>query len=266
MKKVKIILGAVLLTVCGLLLLSFIVTMCVGIVNHGNVIGSAICLIVIFLYIFYGELRKVPFLRAISLFLTVFLCLAALYTAVVSAFIISGMMNTPQRAVQAGTFSVSEPHTVIVLGCKANNGYPSRMLTARLNAAAEYLNENPEAVCILSGGQGADEIEPEAESMYRYMITLGIAESRLYKEEQSHNTEQNIAFSKRIIEEEGLSREVVIISESYHVYRGVRQAEKYGLNATAVAAAPTGVWWSLPSYWVREVFAISRDFVTELIS
>lgn len=264
MKKVKIVLGAVLLTVSGLLLLSFIVTMMAGIVNHGNVIGSIVCLSVMLLYIFYGELKKIPFLRTVSLCLTVFLCIAALYTGVVSVFIISGMMNTPQRAVQAGTFSASEPHTVIVLGCKANNGYPSRMLAARLNAAAEYLDENPEAVCILSGGQGADEIEPEAESMYRYIITLGIDESRLYKEEQSRNTEENIAFSKRIIEEEALSREVVIISESYHVFRGVRQAEKYGLNATAVSAAPTGVWWALPSYWVREVFALSRDFAAEV--
>lgn len=266
MKKVKSVLGAVLLTVSGLLLLSFIVTMLAGIVNHGNVIGSIICLAVILLYAFYGKLKTIPFLRTGAICLTAFLCLSALYTLFISLFIISGMTNTPQRAVQAGTFSASEPHTVIVLGCKANNGYPSRMLAARLNAAAEYLNENPEAVCILSGGQGADEIEPEAESMYRYMITLGIDKSRLYKEECSRNTEENIAFSKRIIEDEGLSREVVIISESYHVYRGVRQAEKYGLEATAVSAAPTGVWWALPSYWLREVFAISRDFAAELIS
>lgn len=265
MKKVKLIFGAVLLTVSGLLLLSFIVTMMAGIVNHGNVIGSIVCLIVIFLYKFYGEFREIPFLRTVSLCLTVFLCLSALYTAIVSVFIISGMMNTPQRAVQTGTFSATEPHTVIVLGCKANNGYPSRMLAARLNAAAEYLNENPEAVCILSGGQGADEIEPEAESMYRYIITLGIDKFRLYKEEQSRNTEENIAFSKRIIENENLSREVVIISESYHVFRGIRQAEKYGLNATAVSAAPAGVWWALPSYWVREVFAISRDFIADMV-
>lgn len=265
MNRLKKISGAALMTVSGLLLLSFALTMCAGIVNHGNVIGSVICLVVILLYKYYGKLKKVPFLRTASLCLTVFLCLAALYTAVASVFIISGMMNTPQRAVQAGTFSASEPHTVIVLGCKANNGYPSRMLKARLDAAAEYLNENPEAICILSGGQGADEIEPEAESMYRYIITLGIEESRLYKEEQSRNTAENIAFSKKVIENEGLPREVVIISESYHVSRGIYQAEKYGLNATAVSAPPTGVWWALPSYWLREVFAVSRDLVAELV-
>lgn len=265
MNKLKKISGAVLLTVSGLLLLSFLLTMCAGIVNHGNLIGSAICLAVILLYKFYGKLKKNRVLKTISICAAGFFSLAAVYTAVVSVFIISGMMNTPQRAVQAGTFSAARPHTVIVLGCKANNGVPSRMLAARLNAAVDYLNENPEAVCVLSGGQGADETEPEAESMYRYMTTHGIDGGILYKEERSRNTEENIAFSKQVIEDEGLPREVVIISESYHVFRGVCQAEKYGLNATAVPAPSTGVWWALPSYWLREVFAISRDVLAGLI-
>lgn len=264
MVKARKFFGAVLLIFSGLLLLSFAVTMCSGIVNHGNIIGSIVCLGVILLYIFYGKLTKIPFLRVAAPCLAIFFAVSAAYSVVISLFMFSGMMNTPQQAVQSGTFGASEPHTVIVLGCRAINGQPSRMLKARLDTAADYLREHPEAVCILSGGQGTDETEPEARTMYRYLITSGIDKAKIYTEEQSANTEENIIFSKKIIEKEDLPRSVVIISESYHVFRGVFQAEKNGLQAAAVSAPSTDVLWALPSYWVREIFAISRDFAAEL--
>lgn len=264
MAKARKFFGAVLLIFSGLLLLSFIITIGSGIVNHGNIIGSIVCLGVILLYIFYNKLTKISFLRVAAPCLAICFAISAAYSVVISAFMFLGMMNTPQQAVQSGTFGASEPHTVIVLGCRAINGEPSRMLKARLDAAADYLREHTEAVCILSGGQGADEIEPEAATMYRYLITNGIDKAKIYTEEQSTNTEENIVFSKKIIEKENLPRSVVIISESYHVFRGIYQAEKNGLQAAAVSAPPTDVWWALPSYWVREIFAISRDFAAEL--
>lgn len=264
MAKARKFFGAVLLIFSGLLLLSFAVTICSGIVNHGNIIGSTFCLGVILLYIFYGKLIKIPFLRVAAPCLAVLFAVSAAYSVAISLFMFSGMMNTPQQAVQSGTFGASEPHTVIVLGCKAINGQPSRMLKARLDTAADYLREHPEAVCILSGGQGTDETEPEARTMYKYLITNGIDETKIYTEEQSTSTEENIIFSKKIIEKEDLPRSVVIISESYHVFRGVFQAEKNGLQAAAVSAPSTNVLWALPSYWVREIFAISRDFAAEL--
>ncbi|MGN0577131.1 MAG: YdcF family protein [Ruminiclostridium sp.] len=262
MKKLLSAVKIITLVVCSLLTLSFGITMITGIVNHGNVIGIIICLAVIIGIIFYPKYKKITAIRRISYVLAGLFAVAAVYTVVISSFMFSGMMNTPDYAIETGTEGAKEPHTVIVLGCKTINGVPSIMLAARLDKAAEYLMENENAVCIVTGGQGGDEIEPEAETMERYLITKGIDKERIYKEDISENTTENILFAKDIIYEQNLPEQVVIISECYHVYRGVRQAKLAGLDASAVAADINPVTaYTLPSYWLREIFAISRDLI-----
>ncbi len=243
--------------------LSFVFTMLRNIVNHGNVIGTMGCLAVILSILLYRKYKTRRPVRIISRTVLILAGVFAVYCAVISAFMVSGMLNTPQKAFQAGTDGVREPETVIVLGCKTLNGAPSVMLAARLDTAAEYLSDNPHAVCVVTGGQGGDEIEPEAVSMERYLITKGINKERIYKEDKAKNTEENLKFSAEIIKNKQLPENVIIVSESYHVYRGARNAEKQGLKASALAA-PTNTLWALPSYWLREIFAISRDFAADL--
>lgn len=261
MKNFLMVIKIIVITVCIILSFSFIITMSRNIVNFGNVIGLIGCLAVILsitLYNLYSDKR------ALAITFKVILSLAgvfAVYCGIISSFIISGMTNTPEKAFAASTDGTAQRETVIVLGCKAINGQPSLMLAARLDKAAEYLLENPQAVCIVTGGQGSDEIEPEAISMHRYLITKGIEEDRIYTETNSRNTEQNILYAKEIINEQGLSENAIIVSEAYHVYRGTYNAEKLGLKAAALPASSQNTIWALPSYWLREIFAITRDYI-----
>ena len=55
--------------------------------------------------------------------------------------------------------------TVVVLGCKVNGEEPSLMLRRRLECAMEYLAENPQADCVVSGGMGDNESYTEAHVM-----------------------------------------------------------------------------------------------------
>ena len=264
MKKIINIFQIIVIILCNLLIVSFVFTMLRNIVNHGNVIGTIGCLIVITAIILYKKYNKNKKIRFVSRLVLIFAGIFAVYCAIVSSFMISGMMNTPRTAFSSGTDGTYEPETVIILGCKTINGNPSVMLAARLDKAAEYLAENPQAVCIVTGGKGSDEIEAEAVTMERYLITKGIDKTRIYKEDRATNTEENIKYSKEIIEKEKLPEHVIIVSESYHVYRGMRNAQKLGLNAAALPA-PTKTPWALPSYWLREIFAVSRDFAADLL-
>ena len=157
-------------TVCSLLLISFIFTILNGIVNHGNVIGSSVCLAVIFNTFIYRAYIKVKPVRIISGSLHILTIIIAAYSAVISALMIWGMTKAPEKAEGEAVPVMSESgtaytETVIVLGCKTINGAPSYMLQARLDKAIEYLEENPSAVCIVTGGQGDDDIEAEADTM-----------------------------------------------------------------------------------------------------
>ena len=46
---------------------------------------------------------------------------------------------------------------IIVLGAQVRADGPSKVLKHRLNTAIDYLEKNPETICIVSGGQGCNE-------------------------------------------------------------------------------------------------------------
>ena len=57
---------------------------------------------------------------------------------------------------------------IIVLGAQVRENGPSPVLKYRLDKAVEYLEENPDTICIVSGGQGKNEPWSEAEGMAQY--------------------------------------------------------------------------------------------------
>ncbi len=245
--------------VCVLLLITFLFTISLGQANAGSVTGSIFCIAVILLVIFYPFIRKKKPLRIAAIAVGICLTAFALYCGIIAAFMASEIRNSEERMVAVSSTGAPTPQTVIVLGCKATNGEPSQMLKLRLDKAAEYLDSHPHAVCIVTGGQGGDESEPEAISMHRYLVTKGISSDIIYIEDRAKNTTENIKYSSEIIRSEGLSDNVVIITEGYHLYRSVRQAKLAGYDAVGISPDPSTVLVTMPSYWLREVFAVSRD-------
>lgn len=140
---------------------------------------------------------------------------------------------------------------IIVLGAQVRENGPSRILQYRLDRAAEYLEENPETVCIVSGGQGYNEPFPEAEGMAEYLAGRGIEKSRLILESESGTTEENIRNSMEFIEEDA---SVGIVTNDFHVFRAVQTAKKEGLrNVCGIAAGSPALY--LPNNMFREFFA-----------
>jgi vancomycin permeability regulator SanA len=97
-------------------------------------------------------------------------------------FIIALVVLESICMLRAATKTPDLKATVVVLGCRVYGERASLSLQERLEAAYEYLLEQEEAVCVLSGGQGDGEDISESECMYRYLIAKGIASERLYKE------------------------------------------------------------------------------------
>ncbi|MEI3142245.1 MAG: YdcF family protein [Oscillospiraceae bacterium] len=98
----------------------------------------------------------------------------------------------------------TQPVTVIVLGCQVrSDGTPSRMLQDRIQAAYDYLSIHEEAVCVASGGQNNQEPTTEARCIRDTLVSMGIAPGRIYLEDASISTEENLAFSAEVIRREG---------------------------------------------------------------
>ena len=145
---------------------------------------------------------------------------------------------------------------IIVLGAQMRGDYPSRVLKFRLDCAIEYLNANPNTVCIVSGGQGANEIMSEAEGMKKYLLENNIPEDRILIENRSRNTIENILFSKELLKDETSS--VGILTNNFHSYRSVRLAKAqlqnpiYGISASSSPRF-------LPNNMLRETVGITKD-------
>lgn len=149
---------------------------------------------------------------------------------------------------------VENVRAVMVLGCRVKGGEPSNMLKARLNAGLKVLEENPEAVCIVSGGQGSGEDIPEAEAMRRYLAENGISEERIFTEDKSTSTRENFRFSKKIFEELGISDGIVVATNDFHQYRAELYARQNGLDVGHRSAKTHSA--SFLNYWIREWLAL----------
>lgn len=161
--------------------------------------------------------------------------------------------------VHASTKAPAEDATLVVLGCRTYGDRPSVMLASRLDAAYEYLTEHPEAVCVVSGGQGPDEPISEGEFMYQYLVKKGIAPERIYRETESTSTRENLQFSKKIIEAEGLNPKIAIVTNEYHEYRASKIAEALDLENGAIPSKTP--MWLLPTYYIRELYGILYEWV-----
>lgn len=109
--------------------------------------------------------------------------------------------------------------TAIVLGAQVTENGPSMMLTGRINSAVRYLQENPDAKAVLTGGQGSNEPMSEAQAMYNCIVEAGISPDRLYIEDKAVNTGENIAFSEEIIKANGLNENKAIVTDGFHQLR-----------------------------------------------
>lgn len=215
-----------------------------GILNIGNIagmVGSFLCTLVVL----YSK-QLYPYLTSK---ITIILVIILLGVISFCSYKILSNMNHPSN----------EETTVVVLGCRVKDKKPSLALKERLDKTYEYLNEHKELNCVLSGGQGANEEISEAKCMYQYLVKKGIDKKRLYLEDQSTSTRENILFSYKIIEKENLNKKITIITNEFHEYRAQTIATNLNIESYAVSAQTA--WWLFPTYFVREIFGMIYEFI-----
>lgn len=149
---------------------------------------------------------------------------------------------------------------LIVLGAGLNpDGSPSETLRYRLDAACEYLEENPETRCVVTGGQGGDEVRTEASAMAEYLIDQGISEGRILREEQATSTVENLELSHELLEAAGEGdASLAVVTTDFHLYRALRIAERQGLGRLAGISAPSNPFYQ-PQNVLRECLVLAKD-------
>ena len=245
-----------LLVLSGIMTVWFIIPVVFsGIINIGNITGIVL-FGSLFTLTFLGE-KVLAFVKKIRNKKIGKVTVNVACIVLIAIFLLA----TAETALMVGAAAKDpEPSaTVVVLGCRVYGERPSRMMVARLKAAQNFLEKNPDSSCILSGGQGEDEDISEAECMYRYLVAAGISPDRLYKEDKSTSTRENLLFSKEIIERENLNPEIAIATNEFHEYRAQRIASSIGLESGAVSGK-TEIW-VVPTYHLRELYGILYEWI-----
>ncbi len=157
----------------------------------------------------------------------------------------------------------SDPDIMIVLGCQVMEWGPSQSLEDRLREGLELLDKFPDLYIIVSGGQGSNEPTTEAQAMAAFFIAHGVEEDRIYQEGNSHNTHQNLSYSRLLMEEEGLEGNVVIVSSGFHLVRASFLWERVGGDGDtlSVVAAPVTHQPSWIKSHLREPLALIKSFL-----
>jgi uncharacterized SAM-binding protein YcdF (DUF218 family) len=177
---------------------------------------------------------------------------------VILLVIAAGVMQAWAEGDPAGA---AEAEFAVVLGAKVNGSTPSRALRARLDKTLEFMQSNPDAPVIVCGGQGPDEEMTEAQAMYDYLAANGADMSRVYCEDQSSTTRENLLNAQAILRSMGgEGTRVCIISSEFHLCRAAYIASTLGMDASTLGSRTTP-WPYKFFYTLREVPAFVKAMV-----
>ncbi len=209
-----------------------------------------LCLMGVVGFYFACRMLKKKFpkpVKVVRMIFTICLIIGILVLGVTEVMIIKASFGSPQEKIDY----------LVVLGAKVNNYGPSVSLQNRIDAAYDYLTENPDVIAIVSGGKGSDEPITEAQCMYDHLVAMGIDPSRIWLEDKATSTWENLHFALDLIEEKTGQRpeKLGVLSSEYHLFRASLFAKRCGVEFVGVPAAT-----SLPSvklnHFLREIAGV----------
>ena len=159
--------------------------------------------------------------------------------------------------------SSNEPaeHVILLGGGIDKDGKLPKSVISRVEKAAEYLNKNPESICVVTGGTLKWLPYPEAPELKNQLVKRGVATERILVEDQALDTIQNFQLSCKMLEEfkhatteEILNTSTAVVTSRYHLRRSERLARRMGFKNIKGIPAGCPAVYVLHSY-VREICA-----------
>lgn len=98
--------------------------------------------------------------------------------------------------------------------------------------------------------------------MADYLMARGVAAERLIRERRSTSTEENLVFSRRMLEEQGVddTGSIIVVTSDFHVRRALGIARKAGFSKVFGVGAGTPLYLRFNA-WLREYFASISSWI-----
>ena len=163
---------------------------------------------------------------------------------------VSDKMLSPEEAANQGNIDC-----IIVLGCRVNGETPSPMLSDRLLRGIELYDMDAAPKLLMSGDHGRTNYD-EVNAMKQFAIDRGVPSEDVFMDHAGFSTYETMYRAKEVF----AAKRVLIVTQSYHLYRAVYIAEKLGLEAYGVSSDLQS-YVRQDYYDFREILARDKDFV-----
>ena len=189
--------------------------------------------------------------RTVSRILFILLALFLLTFLIAEGFVITAAVqgNRRESAAQNDFTHVIVPGA----GLFRDTGRPSLLFALRLRRAAELYRADPSLTIVVCGGQGNDEIMPEAAAGRDYLLSLGLPPEAVAAEEESLDTAENFRNFAELYPD---VRRCAVVSNDFHLFRCSLLAKRYGLDPVCFSS-PTPKLSLKLNYFAREYVSLA---------
>ena len=147
---------------------------------------------------------------------------------------------------------------VLILGAGIWGENPSPMLQDRLDVGIRLYNDNIVPKIIMSGDHGRKEYD-EVNIMKNYAIDKGILSENIFMDHAGFSTYDSIYRAKEIFK----AKNIIIVTQEYHLYRALYIANSLGIKAYGVSSDPRKYRGQLYRE-LREILARNKDFAKSI--
>ncbi len=176
--------------------------------------------------------------------------------SVSAIFCVNGYIKTSVKDNIDVDFDGFNADCILVLGCGVReDGTPSHMLYDRIKKGVELYMEGAAPKLLMSGDHGQKNYD-EVNVMKEYAISMGVPPEDIFMDHAGFSTYESIYRAKAVF----CSENIILVTQKYHLYRGLYVAKKLGVNALG-ASADYRVYSGQTGRDLREVLANFKDFL-----
>ena len=145
---------------------------------------------------------------------------------------------------------------IIVLGCGVrDDGTPSNMLMDRILTGVEAFVNGVAPVIIMPGDHGKETYD-EVGTMKEYAVALGVPSENIFLDHAGFSTYESMYRAAEIF---GV-KTAAVVTQEYHLYRSLYDAEAFGIKAVGIPA-DKHVYMGQSMRDTREIIARNKDFL-----
>ena len=234
----------------------------------GCILGITVCLGTIFPFALGEFLQRTTIVdvhnqNGMALYIELFVENAILAITSYLELILIGTIILSTKA--ARRIPAFDKDYILIHGCQIkNDGTLTNLLKGRADRAMEFAKmqkdkTGKDIIFIPSGGKGDDEVISEADAIKNYLLECGIPEDRIFVEDKSTNTFENLRNAMELIRQDAKTDDpkIAFSTTNYHVFRTGVFASQQGVKAEGIGAKTKSYFW---------INAFIREFIAALVS